>query len=100
MSNTTTEAPASFTDSLTAGANGRADDTVNKVTFLAPENDQVEYNVPSTASVLPLSADIYIGGTYTFTFTANADFAGIQIRYTPVSGSPVVVTLANGTINL
>ena len=75
-------------------------DTVNKVTFLAPENDQVEYNVPSTASVLPLSADIYIGGTYTFTFTANADFAGIQIRYTPVSGSPVVVTLANGTINL
>ena len=96
MSNTTTTAPpSSFTNSLTAAANGQATDTTNGVTFLAPENDKVDYNVPASSSALPLSADIYIGGSYTFTFTANAQFAGQVIRYTPASGSPVIVTLAD-----
>ncbi len=100
MSNTTTTAPpSSFTNSLTAAANGQATDTTNGVTFLAPENDKVDYNVPASSSALPLSADIYIGGSYTFTFTANAQFVGQVIRYTPASGSPVIVTLADGRVD-
>ena len=100
MSNTTTTAPpSSFTNSLTAAANGQATDTTNGVTFLAPENDKVDYNVPASSSALPLSADIYVGGSYTFTFTANAQFAGQVIRYTPASGSPVIVTLADGRVD-
>lgn len=100
MSNTTTTAPpSSFTNSLTAAANGQATDSTNGVLFLANENDKVDYNLPSTSSGLPLSADIYIGNNYTFTFTANAAFVGQVIRYTPVSGSPVIVTLADGRID-
>lgn len=100
MSNTTTTAPpSSFTNSLTAAANGQATDSTNGVLFLANENDKVDYNLPSTSSGLPLNADIYIGNNYTFTFTANAAFAGQVIRYTPVSGSPVIVTLADGRID-
>lgn len=97
---TTTEAPMTFTNSVTVEANGQVAGD-GGVFVLGTEGDEVHYNIPDTQSALPLSADVYKDNVYLFTFTATAVYAGTTVKHVKSSdGSETLVVLADGRVDV
>jgi hypothetical protein len=96
----TTEAPLTFTETITIGSDGQATGS-GGVFALGTENDQILYNIPETTSALPLNSDVYKNGSYLFTFTATVAYSGATIKHISASdSSETFVVLSDGRVDV